>query len=449
MNDPKYLTVQALTKYIKRKFDADPHLSNLFIKGEISNFKRHSSGHCYFTLKDDKARILAVMFQANSSRLKFQPENGMMVLVTADASVYEASGQYQLYVKSMEPEGIGALFLAYEQLKEKLSKEGLFDPAGKKTLPPFPQTIGVVTSPTGAVIRDIITTIERRYPIAKVKLYPASVQGDKAVQSIVQAMDLASKDSSLDLLIIGRGGGSIEELWSFNEEKVARRIAGFGIPVISAVGHETDTTIADFAADRRAPTPTAAAEMAVPHIDEVRERLLTKEIRNTRAMNEFLNVKRHQLSLLSGSMVFKKPERLYQQQMERLDRLSSQLRRELYQATDTRREAWKSLDRRLQRMHPEQLLIRQNERLAHLNRSIQYRMNEVLKQNQSQFNGILSTLEALSPLRIMKRGYSLVYDKENRLIKDDSTVSAGEQIKVALSTKELWCEVNEVKEREK
>ncbi|MDG5470759.1 exodeoxyribonuclease VII large subunit [Jeotgalibacillus sp. ET6] len=448
MTERKYLTVNALTKYIKRKFDADPHLTNLHIQGEISNFKRHSSGHCYFTLKDDKARILSVMFSANSSKLKFTPENGMMVLITADASVYEASGQYQLYVKSMQPEGVGALFLAYEQLKEKLAKEGLFDLSHKRPLPLYPKIIGVVTSPTGAVIRDIITTIQRRYPIAKLKLFPASVQGDKASGSIVKAMDLAQKDPSLELLIVGRGGGSIEELWPFNEEAVARKIANFPIPVISAVGHETDTTIADFAADYRAPTPTAAAEMAVPHIEEVRERLMTKQMRNMRAMNELVKHKKHQLSILTGSIIFKKPERLYQQQMERLDRLMLQMKREVYKLSESRFETLKGLNHRLERMHPNQMISVQKERLKSHDRLISYRMNEILKQKSSQFNGALGTLQALSPLGVMKRGYSLVYDKEDKLIKDDSAIASGQEIRVSLVSKDLLCTVKEIKERD-
>lgn len=448
MSKQRYLTIQALTKYIKRKFDADPHLSNVYIQGEISNFKRHSSGHCYFTLKDDKARILAVMFSAHSNKLKFQPENGMMVLVTADVSVYEASGQYQLYVKSMEPEGIGALFLAYEQLKERLAKEGLFEAARKRDLPQFPDTIGVVTSPTGAVIRDILTTIMRRYPLVKVKLYPASVQGEKAAPSIVEAMKKAASDESLDVLIVGRGGGSIEELWPFNEEQVARAIVDFPVPVISAVGHETDTTIADFAADKRAPTPTAAAEMAVPHIDEVRERLMTREVRNMRAMNELLNFKKHQWKTLAESMVFKKPERLYQQQMERLDRLTNQLKKELVQTTQSSRDTFLGLNQRLLRMHPNRLIEIQYERKKQLDRSLQFRMDEVIKRKRSGFEGAVSTLEALSPLKIMKRGYSLVYDKDNHLIKDETTVTNGDDIRVSLTSKDLHCKVIEVRERE-
>lgn len=259
MDSLKYLSVSVWTKYIKRKFDADPHLQQAYIKGEISNFKQHSSGHMYFTLKDEKARLLAVMFSAHNGSLKFMPENGMKVLVRGDISVYEQSGQYQLYVKAMTPDGVGDLYTAYEQLKKKLEKAGLFAPLHKKTLPSYPKSVGVITSPTGAALRDILTTIKRRYPIAKVIIYPALVQGANAAPTIAKAISTANERNEVDVLIIGRGGGSIEELWAFNEEIVANSIYDSDIPIISAVGHETDFTIADFVADLRAPTPTAAA----------------------------------------------------------------------------------------------------------------------------------------------------------------------------------------------
>src|SRR5690606_2508105 len=264
---------QALTKYIKRKFDFDPHLQNVYVKGEISNFKRHTSGHMYFTLKDEKARIGAVMFAQAARSLKFIPENGMNVLLNGEVSVYEPSGQYQIYVKSMEPDGIGALYVAFEQLKERLEKEGLFRKDRKQPIPPYPKTVGVVTSPTGAAIRDIITTIQRRYPIARIIIYPALVQGTQAAPSVANMIRIANERKEADVLIVGRGGGSIEELWAFNEEVVARAIYESDIPIISAVGHETDTTIADFVADLRAPTPTGAAEMAVPNWTELLERI--------------------------------------------------------------------------------------------------------------------------------------------------------------------------------
>ncbi|KIL44354.1 exodeoxyribonuclease VII large subunit [Jeotgalibacillus soli] len=448
MTEVTYLSVHALTKYIKRKFDADPHLSDAHIKGEISNFKRHSSGHFYFTLKDDKARILAVMFASNSKKLKFEPENGMMVLIKADVSVYEASGQYQLYVKDIQPEGVGALFLAYEQLKERLQQEGLFDPQRKRPIPSYPKTIGVVTSPTGAVIRDILTTIKRRYPIVKVKLFPAVVQGESAAASIVRAMEKASADPSIDVLIVGRGGGSIEELWPFNEEIVARSIVSFPVPVISAVGHETDVTIADFAADMRAPTPTAAAEIAAPNIEEVTERLLSKDMRLLRAMTEVVSVKRKQWQYLSQSIIFRKPERLYQQQMERLDHLNVQLNKMLMQKVGGSRERLSYIEKQLIRQHPKQLIEKQSLQLRQLDRSLHYTMKGLLNRKTSEFKGTISTLEALSPLKIMNRGYSLVYDGDNELIKDPSSLKKGDSIRVAMADKDLLCSVNDVKERE-
>ncbi|TXK90204.1 exodeoxyribonuclease VII large subunit, partial [Parageobacillus sp. SY1] len=260
MAEVKYVTVGALTKYIKRKFEVDPHLRDLWIKGEISNFKYHSRGHMYFTLKDEQARIQAVMFAGYNQYLSFRPEDGMKVLVRGEISVYEPSGNYQIYVKEMQPEGIGNLYLAYEQLKKRLEAEGLFSPEHKKPIPAFPRYIGVVTSPTGAAIRDIMTTIRRRYPIATVILFPTLVQGEQAAESIVRSIEKANELGYIDVLIVGRGGGSIEELWAFNEEIVARAIFASEVPIISAVGHETDFTIADFVADLRAPTPTGAAE---------------------------------------------------------------------------------------------------------------------------------------------------------------------------------------------
>lgn len=249
VSEAAYVTVSALTKYIKRKFDVDPHLEDIWIKGELSNVKIHTRGHIYFTLKDEHARMQAVMFQRQSSRLAFKPEDGMKVIVRGGISVYEPSGSYQLYAKEMQPDGVGALYLAYEELKKKLAGEGLFDDRHKQAIPAFPATIGVVTSPTGAAVRDVITTLKRRYPLVKVIVLPALVQGENASRSIVKRIEEANAQKMCDVLIVGRGGGSIEELWAFNEEIVARAIFASAIPVISAVGHETDFTISDFVAD--------------------------------------------------------------------------------------------------------------------------------------------------------------------------------------------------------
>ena len=266
--DINYITISDLNRYIKAKFDVDGNLNNVYLKGEISNFKHHTRGHFYFTLKDESSRIAAVMFNFNASKVNFEPEDGMKVLVSGRISVYEATGSYQIYVNTMDVDGIGNLYLEYEKLKKKLAAEGLFDQNHKKPIPRFPKTIGIITAPTGAAIRDILSTIKRRYPIAKTILFPALVQGTGSKESIVKQLKKA-QEYDLDVIICGRGGGSIEDLWSFNEEIVARAIYESKIPVISAVGHEIDFTIADFVADLRAPTPTGAAEMAVPNLTDL------------------------------------------------------------------------------------------------------------------------------------------------------------------------------------
>ncbi|MFL6563271.1 MAG: exodeoxyribonuclease VII large subunit, partial [Bacillus sp. (in: firmicutes)] len=325
MQEQRYLSVNALTKYIKRKFDADPHLRDVHVRGEISNYKQHSSGHMYFTLKDEKARILAVMFSSQSRTMKFAPENGMKVIVKGEISVYEPSGQYQIYIKEMRPDGIGELFLAYEQLKQRLELEGLFAIDTKKAIPLYPRTVGVITSPTGAAIRDVITTIKRRYPIANILVFPALVQGDNAAPSIAKAIAKANNMNEIDVLIVGRGGGSIEELWAFNEELVARAIFSSDIPIISAVGHETDFTIADFVADLRAPTPTGAAELAVPHIDELLDRVLQRQTRLLRTMKGKFQFEKERLNRVQKSYAFRYPHRLYEQKLEQLDKLTEML----------------------------------------------------------------------------------------------------------------------------
>lgn len=258
------ITVSALNEYIKRVFDFDRALTAISVKGEISNFVLHRSGHAYFSVKDETSQIRAVMFASNAAKLRFMPENGMRVILHGSCSVFVRDGSYQLYVSSMEPDGVGALYLAYEQLKAKLSAEGLFDTELKKPIPRFAQRIGVITSPTGAAVRDIINVSKRRFSGVKIYLYPALVQGEGAVDSLVAGLDYLDKSGLCDVIIIGRGGGSIEDLWAFNSEKLARRIADMRVPVISAVGHETDFTICDFVSDLRAPTPSAAAELAVP-----------------------------------------------------------------------------------------------------------------------------------------------------------------------------------------
>ncbi|MCC8160769.1 MAG: exodeoxyribonuclease VII large subunit [Oscillospiraceae bacterium] len=277
--EPKIVTVSQINGYVKRLLDHQEVLSNIWVKGEISNFKHHYSGHLYITLKDDGGVLKAVMFRSSAKSLKFEPQDGMKVLARGRISVYEAGGAYQLYIEEMTPDGVGELYIAYEQLKKRLEDEGLFSDAYKKPIPKFPRRVGIVTAPTGAAVRDIINVITRRYPMAEIILYPAQVQGAKAAQSIVKAIEYFNATKEVDTLIVGRGGGSIEDLWAFNEEITARAIFASEIPIISAVGHETDFTIADFVADLREPTPSAAAEVAVPSTLELKHRIDTDKNR--------------------------------------------------------------------------------------------------------------------------------------------------------------------------
>lgn len=448
MEQQHYLTVHALTKYIKRKFDADPHLQGVYLKGEISNFKRHSSGHMYFTLKDEKARILAVMFAGSARSMKFMPENGMKVLVRGEISVYEGSGQYQIYIKDMKTDGVGDLFVAYEQLKKKLEQEGLFSPNNKQSIPKYPKAVGIVTSPTGAAIRDILTTIKRRYPITKVLIFPALVQGDQGGPSIVKAIEKANEQGNLDVLIIGRGGGSIEELWNFNEEMVARAIFASRIPIISAVGHETDFTIADFVADMRAPTPTAAAELAVPHIQELLEKIMNRETRLMRAMREKVFFQQERYQRLIKSYAFRYPRKLYEQKLEQVDKLTEALTRGAKKLYSNRNEALIQLKRRLERSHPEEVTKLSAQRYIRTTRALNRAMTAVVSKKRKEFNGTLSTLEALSPLKIMDRGYSLAYTEDGNLIKTVNQVKPERKIFVKLSDGSLQCVVTDIKESE-
>jgi exodeoxyribonuclease VII large subunit len=446
--DIKYVTVTALTKYIKRKFEVDPHLQDLWIKGEISNFTYHTRGHMYFTLKDENARIQAVMFAGYNRYLAFRPENGMKVLVRGEISVYEPSGNYQVYIKEMQPEGIGNLYLAYEQLKKRLEEEGLFSPEHKKPIPKFPRYVGVVTSPTGAAIRDIMTTIRRRYPIAKVILLPTLVQGEQAAPSIVRSIEKANELGYLDVLIVGRGGGSIEELWAFNEESVARAIFASNVPIISAVGHETDFTIADFVADLRAPTPTGAAELAVPHLTELLERLAQRKVRLIRAMKEKITHESERLARVQKSYAFRYPKKLYEQKEQQLDMLMERLERQTMRLIEQKRERWHQYYLHLQRHHPAEKLKKAAEKQQVLAKSLEREMQTIFKQKQLLFTSLLSKLQVLSPLKIMERGYSLVYDEKQQLVKSIHQLGPGDSIKVRLQDGYLDCQVWGIEEEQ-
>lgn len=430
MSTDPYLSVKALTKYIKKKFDADPHLRDVYVKGELSNVKIHTSGHIYFTLKDNAARMPGVMFSASAKSVKFKPESGMTVLIRGDVSVYEASGQYQLYAQSMQADGIGDYYLAFEQLKEKLAIEGLFQASHKQALPRFPKRIAVVTAQTGAAVRDIIITLHRRYPLADVVLYPTLVQGAGATQSIVQSIQSANR-GEFDVLIVGRGGGSIEDLWAFNEEAVARVIFDSRIPVISAIGHETDTTIADFVSDLRAPTPTAAAELAVPSQAELLERLSNYRSQMYRTVSGTVNQQKQALDRLTSSFPLAYPERLYRPFIERVERATESLQRESMQHLNRSKERYRTLDQQLKSRVPLQRIRQSETDVAELARRLDYQMNGLLKNRSLQLSSAIRTLDALSPLKIMDRGYSIPYI-EGKVVKSVMQVKTGDRLTIAM-----------------
>lgn len=447
MND-KYLTVTALTKYIKRKFDSDSHLKNLWLKGEISNFKHHSRGHMYLTVKDDQTRLQAVMFAGNNRSLKFKPENGMNVLIKGEISVFEAFGQYQLYIQQMEPDGIGSLYLAFEQLKEKLHKLGMFDKSQKKEIPMFPKHIGVITSPTGAAVRDIITTIKRRYPIVTITVLPVLVQGVNATVSIKNMIETANKIGHFDTLIVGRGGGSIEELWSFNEEAVAKAIFDSHIPIISAVGHETDITIADYVADLRAPTPTGAAELAVPSQDELRERIFNLQRSLSREMNRELTNNQSYLQRIKQSYAFRFPKQLLNQKEQELDRHVESLQRAMINTRQQNDKAFSNLSTRLLTQHPKKQVEQSRKELNNIIKAQNNYMLKIFERKSIHLSNMMEKLTLLNPLEIMKRGFALPYTIDGVIIKHTKQVKERDLITVNVSDGKLSCQVLQVEEGE-
>ena len=386
MND-KYISVSQLTRYIKYKIDNDVNLNEVFLKGEISNFKAHSRGHFYFTLKDEGSRINAIMFASQTKKIKFMPQDGMKVLVTGKISVFEANGGYQIYVNEMLEDGVGNLYIAYEQLKKKLENEGLFNKDHKKEIPHIPKRVGVVTAPTGAAIKDIISTIKRRWPLTEIYLFPSLVQGEDAKEDIVKQIKKAENFYlPLDTLIVGRGGGSIEDLWPFNEEIVARAIYECSIPVISAVGHEVDFTIADFVADLRAPTPTGAAEMAVPQLSDMRNYLNQVNIRLNNTIMNMIKNDRRKLNDVMNRNVFKNPISIYQTKELKYDGLIERLKFSLTNLTS----------------------VKEKELIKVKNSYILRNPLKLVENKGNKYLQVLAKLEPLSPLKTIERGYSIV-----------------------------------------
>ncbi|MGX2945132.1 exodeoxyribonuclease VII large subunit [Enterococcus alishanensis] len=439
----EYLTVTALTKYIKRKFDADPYLERVYLTGEISNFRNRPNSHQYFSLKDDRAKISAMMFKGAFQKLKFAPKEGMKVLVVGRIALYEASGAYQIYVEHMEPDGVGALYQALAELREKLSKEGLFN-LPKKTLPRFPKKIAVLTSPSGAVIRDIITTVKRRYPIAQLILLPTVVQGDRAAADIVKNIQRAEQ-LDVDTMIIGRGGGSIEDLWPFNEEIVARAIAASPIPIISSVGHETDTTIADLVADVRAATPTAAAELAVPVLNEEVLKIKDKQTRLEQAFLNQLARKKERYDRLMDSYIFRQPNRLYENQSIQLDRLNQSLKQNMRNLLNTSEKAWLELHNQLEKNTPINRVNQNQQNLRFLQQRLNQSFSQLMNQKEQALKNAMVALDLLSPLKTMSRGFTYT-TKENQFIKSVSQLTPQDQIKIHFSDGEVLAEIKKIKE---
>lgn len=393
------ITVTQLNTYIKAIIDENPPLNNLYVVGEISNFKHHISGHMYFTLKDSQTQIKAVMFKGCALKLRFNPEDGMKVICRGRVSVFEKSGQYQLYVEDMQPDGLGALNLAYEQLKEKLSKEGLFDNTYKKPLPKYPRKIGVATSNTGAAVEDIKNIISRRYPLCEIVIAPTLVQGEQAAEDIIKSINLLDSMDDIDVIIVGRGGGSIEDLWAFNLENVARAVFNCRTPIISAVGHETDFTICDFVADMRAPTPSAAAELAVPDILQ---------------LTAFINKVKQSLSVSL--------KRKLETEIQRFDSIA-------YETVLSK---------------PGEYFKSYSDELISLNTDLTKAFDFIIKMNEMKLGETAGRLDALSPLAVLSRGYSIAKDGSNTLIKSAKALKVKDKISIDFKDGYAVCTVDEV-----
>lgn len=396
---PLVLSVAQLNRYVKSKMDADENLNHIFLVGEISNFKRHTSGHLYFTLKDEEAQVRAVMFRNAASRLRFQADNGMRVLVRGRVSLYEAGGSYQVFVDDMQPDGAGALSLAFEQLKKKLAREGLFDAAHKRPLPKFPHTVGVITSETGAAVHDILDILQRRFPAAQVVFAPVAVQGDEAPAQIIEALDSFNRLKCADVLILGRGGGSAEDLWAFNDEQLARAVYRSKIPVISAVGHETDFTICDFVADLRAPTPSAAAELAVPDHAALGTQLLQTKARLNTAMLDGLSDRRSALTVLCSRGAFQQPQLFFDEKRMRLLMVTN---------------------------------------------ALQSLQQSSFHAARAKLGELAAKLQSLSPLAVLARGYALASDHSGAPIKSVAALHEGDPLYVRLADGTADCTITDI-----
>ncbi len=441
-NEIKYYTITALNRAIKNMFDEKEQLHHIYLKGEISNFKHHSRGHLYFTLKDENSRIAAVMFANATKNLCFEPEDGMKVLVCGRVTVYEATGGYQIYVEEMNLDGIGNLYLEYEKLKKKLEAEGLFKKEFKKVIPKFPKRIGIITAPTGAAIRDILSTIKRRYPICETILFPALVQGVGAKESIVEQLNRV-QDFDLDLIICGRGGGSIEDLWAFNEEIVARAIFASKIPIISAVGHEVDFTIADFVADLRAPTPTGAAEMAVPNMADLISLLDQFKIRVNESINNLLKINKRKIDEIKNSFIIRNPMSLYEIKEQRLDMLMDSLNKLINVKLSEYSVRLNNVKSSYILKNPLGMYDVKKEIINKYKANLKKTIVSVINSSNYKYKIIFNKLELLNPLSVLSKGYSLV-TLNDVVIKDSSQLKQGDRVNIRLSKGNIKAEVKEI-----
>ena len=418
--DKEYLKISELNNYIKSVLDKDTFLNKVYLKGEISNFKNHTRGHLYFTLKDDTSRISAVMFQSSAVKLTFVPEDGMNVLVSGRISAYPAQGSYQIYVETMEPDGLGALYIEYEKLKKKLAAKGLFANEHKVPIPKFPERVGVITAPTGAAVRDIMSTIKRRYPMCEAILFPCLVQGKDAAPDIVRQIKRADA-YGVDTIIVGRGGGSIEDLWAFNEEIVAQAIYDCVTPIISAVGHEIDWTIADFVADLRAPTPTGAAEMAVPTVIDIKTLIDNYKIRLNKNIKNMVNTKFIKLRSLKQSFILKNPMSMYEVKEQKLDTLIETINKDIKNIINDKENKLNKIKLSVVLQNPHNLI----------------------KDKKIKFDLLVNTLKLVNPLGILDKGYSLV-EVNNKIIKSSNDVKVSDMLSIRLHEGSIKAEVKEI-----
>ena len=443
----EYLSVSQLTKYLKLKFDRDPYLERVYLTGEVSNFRRRPT-HQYFSLKDKKAVIQATIWGGVYKNLGFELEEGMKINVIGRVQLYEPSGSYSIVIEKAQPDGVGALAIRFEQLKKALAQEGLFNPEWKQVLPQFVKKIGVITSPSGAVIKDIITTVSRRFPGVEIVLYPTKVQGDGAAQEVAANIQAANQREDLDVLIVGRGGGSIEDLWAFNEEIVVRAIFESRIPIISSVGHETDTTLADFVADRRAATPTAAAELATPVTKaDILAWISERENRAYQAALRVIKQRQERLEKSSKSVIFRQPERLYDGYLQKLDGLTTHLQSAMRQTYRENLNAEKILSQRLRSLDLQGRLISLREKIQQQERLLRSNMANCYDQKVAKADKLIEALVMLDTSRIVARGYAMV-EQKGHVIDSVSKIDEKEALTIRMRDGQVHVEVKDVQRDE-